>query len=1256
MKRQFSILACLVLALVMVFALASCENPFDTPDQPDEPAHTHTFVEGKCECGETDPEYVAPECEHAYGYEVTTEPNCTDEGVKTFTCTLCGHSYTQSIAPLGHTEETVEGKAPTCTEPGLSNGKKCSVCGETITAQNEINATGHSFVEGACSACGEADPNYNGPKTYVFESGTLEKFAAGAKADGETELVGTDGFFKLIYSAKTKVDDTSNKQWEDGYAIGADKVNRLAWSASSYVNHAEEGTKNVVEIAVDGTATVKVWWICGGDGRQVAIYNADGTIYSQTEIESVKNTPYLAEFSIDAAGTYYIGNVGGANYFIKLAATVTPVEEAPKNEIKVETTDTYSWIDEYTFTADAEGYYTFNLPAGLGFAIKDKFDNNGAPEIDFYGNENGYAAVIGLEAGETLAFYVGAITKDVWTIEWTFEAGEVENGGEVPGPSVEIDTELELGTNSIYAPSGAFGSALECTFVVTEAGTYTFSSNYLMAVITIDELTTARGQAYLEPGTYVVNIVYYASSEGYYDIDIEFAAPVTGEPDGSEQFPFVWETLPESVTFVSDNSNKVYYVFTATADGSVTFTWAVEGNDWFDYFELVNGATTANNGSGFAKTSHTFVVEAGKTYRVGLGTWDEGGETVVNIAFAACNHVWSEATCSAPSTCANCGATTGDKAEHTSTVAEPDCAHPDVCGVCGEVIGYFDHTMDDGVVITPADCATGTDGSIKYTCTVCGHEETETLWAYHEWDYSQCVEATCTTDGKYHAVCTVCGEVESYDIEASGHYNWYATCGDTTTCMECGLEYTVEHDLFPADCFSPAQCSICWQTFGEPLPHNFVDGVCTECYAEAPHEHNWSNATCTEPAKCECGETNGEALGHDYDNIPHDATCTAAGYVEHICALCDHTYTDGETEALGHADDNGDYKCDRCSTNMLPADGTTLTIPEAIAVAKVAGTAYSTEKYYITGIIKSVYNTTYGNLYLVDADGNEITIYGLYSADGKTRYDAMSYKPVAGDELTVYTVLGLYNSTAQGKNAWMDDVVAHEHNYVDSVTDPTCTKAGYTTHSCTICGNYYTDSEVEALGHTTDNGECERCGLTIGGDVVNNETFTADFGTLTANTSYGSYKTTSGWQGTNCCVVQGGTSDNNPTFKVLGSTNATKGFVLNGKTSAKGKLVSPTLADGLSKITFNYANVYSESNGVDITITIKQDGVAVATKKLDNNSVTKLVAYTFEWDLAAEGVAVSGDFTIEITNNSPSNNTGNKDRVAIWNFEWTTNK
>ena len=69
----------------------------------------------------------------------------------------------------------------------------------------------------------------------------------------------------------------------------------------------------------------------------------------------------------------------------------------------------------------------------------------------------------------------------------------------------------------------------------------------------------------------------------------------------------------------------------------------------------------------------------------------------------------------------------------------------------------------------------------------------------------------------------------------------------------------------------------------------------------------------------------------------------------------------------------------------------------------------------------------------------------------------------------------------------------HKHSYKDIVTAPTCTKKGYTTHTC-ACGDSYVDTYVDALGHAWDNGKvtkeptatetgvrtytCTRCGET----------------------------------------------------------------------------------------------------------------------------------------------------------------------------------
>ena len=50
------------------------------------------------------------------------------------------------------------------------------------------------------------------------------------------------------------------------------------------------------------------------------------------------------------------------------------------------------------------------------------------------------------------------------------------------------------------------------------------------------------------------------------------------------------------------------------------------------------------------------------------------------------------------------------------------------------------------------------------------------------------------------------------------------------------------------------------------------------------------------------------------------------------------------------------------------------------------------------------------------------------------------------------------------------------HNYTEEVTKPTCTERGYTTYTCSVCGDSYKGSYVDPLGHDYKNGTCTRCG------------------------------------------------------------------------------------------------------------------------------------------------------------------------------------
>ncbi len=90
-----AVAAALVLVLVLVLVLGGGKDP-----------HTHSFVAGKCECGETDPNYVAP-----------------------------------------HTHNFVAGKC------------ECGATDPNYVAPHE-----HTYVNGKCE-CGETDPNYVPPVT-----------------------------------------------------------------------------------------------------------------------------------------------------------------------------------------------------------------------------------------------------------------------------------------------------------------------------------------------------------------------------------------------------------------------------------------------------------------------------------------------------------------------------------------------------------------------------------------------------------------------------------------------------------------------------------------------------------------------------------------------------------------------------------------------------------------------------------------------------------------------------------------------------------------------------------------------------------------------------------------------------------------------------------------------------------------------------------------------------------------------------------
>ncbi|MBR4308231.1 MAG: hypothetical protein IKT58_01415 [Oscillospiraceae bacterium] len=95
----------------------------------------------------------------------TLNPTCTEAGSMVYACTACGQERTEALSELGHKCVTDPAQAPTCTEPGKTEGSHCDRCGVALTAQEEIPAPGHSLDEGTVTK--EATCTEVGRRTYT---------------------------------------------------------------------------------------------------------------------------------------------------------------------------------------------------------------------------------------------------------------------------------------------------------------------------------------------------------------------------------------------------------------------------------------------------------------------------------------------------------------------------------------------------------------------------------------------------------------------------------------------------------------------------------------------------------------------------------------------------------------------------------------------------------------------------------------------------------------------------------------------------------------------------------------------------------------------------------------------------------------------------------------------------------------------------------------------------------------------------------
>ena len=84
---------------------------------------------------------------HSFGgYTIEIQPTCTVAGIERRYCE-CGESEARSISTISHSEIIIDGYAPTCSQIGITEGKKCSICNTVLKEQTIIPIDSEKHIE-----------------------------------------------------------------------------------------------------------------------------------------------------------------------------------------------------------------------------------------------------------------------------------------------------------------------------------------------------------------------------------------------------------------------------------------------------------------------------------------------------------------------------------------------------------------------------------------------------------------------------------------------------------------------------------------------------------------------------------------------------------------------------------------------------------------------------------------------------------------------------------------------------------------------------------------------------------------------------------------------------------------------------------------------------------------------------------------------------------------------------------------------------
>ncbi len=861
-----------------------------------------------------------------------------------------------------------------------------------------------------------------------------------------------------------------------------------------------------------------------------ALLQVDGTLNAQGPVYSTKHTENGGDAVITGNGTVMIGTLGTLN--LKEVnnnktddiVTITCVPVLGKMVGHVDNVS----LEKGTFNSVNDKWYQYTMTTGEGITLDLNNENTkGVQQTDgtvYVGNAVDVPASIVVSA-DNEALPCVEVTNATFTRNETIPANAAEEDTN-EGTDTE-ETESEEAVSETYVPetytiTNFTGNATVNAAAHTEEEVPAVAPGCETPGMTAGKICSVCGKVLTEQET--------VEELGHTEVVDEAVAPTcteTGLTEGKHCSVCNEVLVEQQVVDALGHTEVVVpgYASTCTTDGlsdgkkctvcnEFTTKQEVIPSEGHKYNAVVTEPTcnekgqtvyTCHCGETYTEEidalghEHSYVVEG--TYQAPTCT-EDGKESdmkcvrcedVVNGAvIPATGHNYTEileGTAKAPTCtedgkqsdmkCYSCDAVqTGaliDATGHdlgTPTVVEPTCTTSGsttaVCAACEQTITLATEAALGHNYVSVVTNPTCTEqGYTTHTCSRCNDSYVDSYIDavgnahVYESGNTVTVEPTCTAEGYTAKVCDNCGyqEITGDKTPATGHS--YTETVTEPTCIEQGYTTKICH------------C-------GHTIVENYVAALGHDCVATV------INPTCTEQGytthKCSrCEYTHilegsyTPAHGHQFEHMVKTPTCTEPGYEFVSCMDCGHSAVveGSEVAAYGHVCTGAETQPATCTENG------------------VMTYICRCEEYSYTEVIPAT-GHNYNDGVKTEATCHEegYTIYTCTKCDDFYTEDRTA---ALGCEYGAWEVVKPATCTAEGEQkrvcvrcdhfeTAVIPATGHKHEAV--VTAPSCTEKGYTTYTC-VCGDTYTDNEVDALGHTvvTDAAvapTCSQAGLTEG--------------------------------------------------------------------------------------------------------------------------------------------------------------------------------